>query len=261
MEIDDNETSTAFSSSSTGDSVVDSSINNSSSSKNRARPITAPPVAVAVSSSNGSVGNNPPLRAIHTAPHPQSSTNNNNNEQNVRVVARVRPLSNKEITEKSSESIVAYSKQSTIRVHSSSSSSSHGDFTNSNDNNIDQRNFEFDSVFGPNSTQEQVYEGTCGDMINSSIFKGFNATILAYGQTGSGKVRQHSLFFVRFERDTLLLTNLLYITFSLSLDLLDVYNGHRWQYRKYQSKERRLGLVNNNETTISNGWDNCPCRL
>ena len=256
MEIDDNETSTAFSSSSTGDSVVDSSINNNSSSKNRARPITAP-VAVAVSSSNGSVGNNPPLRAIHTAPHPQSSTNNNNNEQNVRVVARVRPLSNKEITEKSSESIVAYSKQSTIRVHSSS----HGDFTNSNDNNIDKRNFEFDSVFGPNSTQEQVYEGTCGDMINSSIFKGFNATILAYGQTGSGKVRQHSLFFVRFERDTLLLTNLLYITFSLSLDLLDVYNGHRWQYRKYQSKERRLGHVNNNETTISIGWDNCPCRL
>jgi len=222
MEIDDNETSTAFSSSSTGDSVVDSSINNNSSSNRRARPITAP-VAVAVSSSNGSVGNNPPLRAIHTAPHPQSSTNNNNNEQNVRVVARVRPLSNKEITEKSSESIVAHSKQSTIRVHSSSSSSSHGDFTNSNDNNNDKRNFEFDSVFGPNSTQEQVYEGTCGDMINSSIFKGFNATILAYGQTGSGKVRQHSLFFVRFERDTLLLTNLLYITFSLS-----------WLFRRLQ---------------------------
>ena len=187
MEIDDNETSTAFSSSSTGDSVVDSSINNNSSSNRRARPITAP-VAVAVSSSNGSVRNNPPLRAIHTAPHPQSSTNNNNNEQNVRVVARVRPLSDKEITEKSSESIVAYSNQSTIRVHSSSSSG--GDFT-SNDNN-EKRKFEFDSVFGPNSTQEQVYEGTCGDMINSSIFKGFNATILAYGQTGSGKVRQHS---------------------------------------------------------------------
>lgn len=157
-----------------------------------ARPITAP---VAVSSS--SVGNNPPLRAIHTAPHHQSSSNNNN-EQNVRVVARVRPLSNKEITEKSSESIVAYSKQSTIRVHSSSSSSSSGDFTN--DNN-DKRNFEFDSVFGPNSTQEQVYDGTCGDMINSSIFKGFNATILAYGQTGSGKVRRKlQIFFVRFER-------------------------------------------------------------
>ena len=54
--------------------------------------------------------------------------------------------------------------------------------------NDDKRKFELDSVFGPNLTQKEVYENTCGDMISTSIFRGFNATILAYGQTGSEKI-------------------------------------------------------------------------
>ena len=51
----------------------------------------------------------------------------------------------------------------------------------------DKRKFEFDAVFDPSSTQAEVYEKSCGDMISSSIYRGYNATILAYGQTGSGK--------------------------------------------------------------------------
>jgi len=86
----------------------------------------------------------------------------------------VRPLSAKELSEKSSESIRAHPSISTIDVDSEGIS-------------CDKRKFEFDSVFGPNSTQKEVYEKTAGDMIKNSIFKGFNATILAYGQTGSGK--------------------------------------------------------------------------
>lgn len=94
----------------------------------------------------------------------------------------MRPLSAKELSEKSSESIRAHPSISTIDVDSEGIS-------------CDKRKFEFDSVFGPNSTQREVYEKTAGDMIKNSIFKGFNATILAYGQTGSGKtftmVRMH----------------------------------------------------------------------
>jgi hypothetical protein len=37
------------------------------------------------------------------------------------------------------------------------------------------------------ATQEEVYKGTAGSMIQDSIYKGFNGTILAYGQTGSGE--------------------------------------------------------------------------
>ena len=49
------------------------------------------------------------------------------------------------------------------------------------------KKFDFDSVLGPNGTQEEVYAQTARDMIKTSIFWGFNATILMYGQTGSGK--------------------------------------------------------------------------
>ena len=106
--------------------------------------------------------NKPPLRAIHTV-----HQSNNDSGQNICVAVRVRPLAK---TEKISGSLEADSTESTIK------------------NKTNEHTFEFDSVFGPNSTQEQVYEGTCGDMIDS-LFKGFNRTILAYGQTGSGKVR------------------------------------------------------------------------
>lgn len=49
--------------------------------------------------------------------------------------------------------------------------------------------FEFDTVFGPQATQEEVYAGTVGNLIKDKIYKGFNGTILAYGQTGSGESR------------------------------------------------------------------------
>ena len=101
--------------------------------------------------------------------------------QNVRVVARVRPLSTKELSERNnSNSIIADVERTTIRVVGDSSCDT--DVPSGN-----KRKFEFDAVFGPSSTQSQVYDGTCGDMISTSIFRGYNATILAYGQTGSGK--------------------------------------------------------------------------
>eukprot|EP00578_Thalassiosira_sp_NH16_P001528 CAMPEP_0181141098 /NCGR_PEP_ID=MMETSP1071-20121207/35646_1 /TAXON_ID=35127 /ORGANISM="Thalassiosira sp., Strain NH16" /LENGTH=1449 /DNA_ID=CAMNT_0023228073 /DNA_START=59 /DNA_END=4408 /DNA_ORIENTATION=+ len=138
------------------------------------RPTSAP----VTNNGNGFANLNPP-RAIRTAPTP---TNAGNGEQNVRVVARVRPLSTKELNEKSGESILAHPRQSNIRVVEPDA-----DAMNVGGGGDGKRKFEFDSVFGTDSTQQEVYENTCGDMISSSIFKGFNATILAYGQTGSGK--------------------------------------------------------------------------
>lgn len=101
---------------------------------------------------------------------------------NVRVVARIRPLSKTEI-EKSQEE--AISSLSTLEK-------SFSDITQiSNDPEVLQvhvpdgqkRWFELDAVFDKDSSQQEVYvrSGAKNAVIND-IFKGFNCTVLAYGQ-------------------------------------------------------------------------------
>ena len=45
------------------------------------------------------------------------------------------------------------------------------------------KTFTFDSVFGPNSTQKEVFDQTVCPIVEE-VLKGFNCTIFAYGQTG-----------------------------------------------------------------------------
>ena len=45
--------------------------------------------------------------------------------------------------------------------------------------------FTFDQVFGPRSTQDQIYAAV--DPLVESAVRGYNATVFAYGATGSGK--------------------------------------------------------------------------
>ena len=49
----------------------------------------------------------------------------------------------------------------------------------------DDADFEFDSVFGPQSTQTDVFDAVA-DLVTSAL-DGYSACIFAYGQTGSGK--------------------------------------------------------------------------
>ena len=51
----------------------------------------------------------------------------------------------------------------------------------------EKKKFEFDRVYSPASTQEEVFADT--DAIMTSCVDGYNVCIMAYGQTGSGKVR------------------------------------------------------------------------
>jgi len=48
------------------------------------------------------------------------------------------------------------------------------------------RMFTFDHVFGPTSSQDEVFD-TCVPPLLDGCFAGYNATVFAYGQTGSGK--------------------------------------------------------------------------
>lgn len=103
-----------------------------------------------------------------------TSDTDSNVSQNIRVVTRVRPLSTKELSEDSKECVVAKEGARNIVV------------TKGN------KTFDYDAVFGPKTSQQQVYEQTAGDLIRNNLFKGFNVTVLAYGQTGSGKT--HTIF-------------------------------------------------------------------
>ncbi len=173
---DSSRRSSAESQSSSGTANSHRSSNSSATQQQKkSRPSTAPVKNVKPHSSSSS------SHRASTAPTLTMSSADDASSSNVRVVARLRPLSTKEKNEHSSESIRANVHSSSIAVPDINDGGGGG----SNNNNT--RKFEFDAVFAPNSTQEEVYQKTCGDMISKSIFRGFNATILAYGQTGSGK--------------------------------------------------------------------------
>ena len=46
--------------------------------------------------------------------------------------------------------------------------------------------FAFDAVYGPDSTNDQVFCGTTKDLVET-IFNGYNCSVFAYGATGAGK--------------------------------------------------------------------------
>eukprot|EP00960_Hanusia_phi_P054483 762672-Hanusia_phi.AAC.2 len=55
----------------------------------------------------------------------------------------------------------------------------------------DQSTYQFDRIFSPDATQEEVFQVVMKDSVDS-VLNGFNATVLAYGQSGAGKT--HTMF-------------------------------------------------------------------
>jgi hypothetical protein len=86
----------------------------------------------------------------------------------VRVFARARPMSKDEIKKKC-KFITTFPDEMSIQVQTRNG----------------LKAYNFDSCFGPDSTQEEVFEQSC-PLIQSAV-DGFNVCMFAYGQTGSGK--------------------------------------------------------------------------
>ena len=87
----------------------------------------------------------------------------------IRVFCRVRPFSQSEESDPSKAKMC-------VEINDAMSLTVRGRIDNV---------YNFDSVFGPDSTQEQVFNET-KRLIQSAI-DGYNVCIFAYGQTGSGK--------------------------------------------------------------------------
>mmetsp|Transcript_14008 Transcript_14008/g.19620 ORF Transcript_14008/g.19620 Transcript_14008/m.19620 type:complete len:731 (+) Transcript_14008:49-2241(+) len=113
---------------------------------------------------------------------------------NVRVVARIRPLSGREIDNGSKETVTSMNPKA-MEVDKAVTES----FQNIADHGPElvqaaaseggaKRWFELDAVFDKSCTQEEVYvRSGSKKAVCEEIFKGYNCTILAYGQTGAGK--------------------------------------------------------------------------
>lgn len=93
---------------------------------------------------------------------------------NVKVVVRCRPLNEREKSMFYKQAVSVDEMRGTITVHKTDSS------------NEPPKTFTFDTVFGPESKQLDVYNLTARPIIDS-VLEGYNGTIFAYGQTGTGK--------------------------------------------------------------------------
>ena len=93
------------------------------------------------------------------------------NPANVNVICRFRPMNDLEKTT-GNETVADFTSPTSLTFHSS------------REKNVYR--FNFDRIFPPSSTQQDIYDfGVKG--IIESVLDGYNGTVLAYGQTSSGK--------------------------------------------------------------------------
>ncbi|CAD5114844.1 DgyrCDS3880 [Dimorphilus gyrociliatus] len=94
---------------------------------------------------------------------------------NVRVIVRCRPLNSTEISNGNQMTVKIDSVRGALILTNPAAAASEPPKT-----------FTFDTVFGPDCKQVDVYN-TCARPIVDSVIEGYNGTIFAYGQTGTGK--------------------------------------------------------------------------
>uniref|UniRef100_A0A914LC04 Kinesin-like protein n=1 Tax=Meloidogyne incognita TaxID=6306 RepID=A0A914LC04_MELIC len=108
------------------------------------------------------------------------SRDNSVKRKNVQVVVRVRPLSESERSLGNKNIVSCDFGGKTVSLKNVNASDSLRFIQG-------QKCFgSYDKVFGPESTQIEVYEGVLAPLMKE-VLNGYNCTVFAYGQTGSGK--------------------------------------------------------------------------
>lgn len=105
---------------------------------------------------------------------PSNKTEKPEVSDNVKVVVRCRPLNQKEVMMGHKQAVIVDEIRGTVAVNKLETP------------NEPIKTFAFDTVFGPDSKQLDVYNLTARPIIDS-VLEGYNGTIFAYGQTGTGK--------------------------------------------------------------------------
>jgi len=116
----------------------------------------------------------------------------NKKSNNVRVIARIRPLAQYEIDNGSISIVHALPG---IKSNNSETTAALTAFPNNEPEclqvdvpNAEKIWFQLDAVLDEASSQEDAYiQSGAQQAVNNDLIQGFNCTILAYGQTGSGK--------------------------------------------------------------------------
>lgn len=98
---------------------------------------------------------------------------------NIKVFARVKPCQNinQELFKREGH---------TLYISSHRQVETNSEICSSTAEGSKWRRFRFTHVFGPDSSQKNVFELSAKDIVEA-FFEGFNGTIFAYGQTGAGK--------------------------------------------------------------------------
>ncbi|KAM4732979.1 LOW QUALITY PROTEIN: kinesin-like protein KIF3A [Anableps anableps] len=105
---------------------------------------------------------------------PSSKVEKQEVSDNVKVVVRCRPLNQKEKMMAYKQAVIVDEIRGTITVNKLETPQEL------------PKTFTFDTVFGPDSKQLDVYNLTARPIVDS-VLEGYNGTIFAYGQTGTGK--------------------------------------------------------------------------
>uniref|UniRef100_A0A1J3HCP3 Kinesin-4 n=2 Tax=Noccaea caerulescens TaxID=107243 RepID=A0A1J3HCP3_NOCCA len=183
---------------------------------------------------------------------------------NIRVFCRCRPLNFEEIEADVSMGVdVESTKSGEVIVMS---------------NGFPKKSFKFDSVFGPNASQADVFEDTAP--FATSVIDGYNVCIFAYGQTGTGKTftmegtpedrgvnyrTLENLFQITKERENR-------YNYEISVSVLEVYNEQirdllvpasqsasalkRFEIRQVSEGNHHVpGLVEASVRNIEEAWD------
>jgi len=150
--------------------------------------ITSSLPAPATTTTTISTSTRPVLRASSTAGSADLATPSNGGSSldggaltrgdHIRVAVRVRPLPNNE------DGIIEVAGIGAIAVRKDAATGGN-EFLKSQQGRIEERTF--DRVFGPQSSQSDVFAWSCRPLIQAAIQQSRSATIFVYGATGAGK--------------------------------------------------------------------------